>query len=69
MLRKKVKTKQKNKLGDILDAIGTSLLGNLLTGRGVKTKILNRWVIKEVDETIRKHQDFYCCLIHWLIFN
>ena len=53
-----VKTKQKKKQEDILDALGASLLGNLLTEKGVKTRILKRWVIKTI-ESIRARQDFY----------
>ena len=37
-----VKTKQKKEQEDILDALGASLLGNLLTEKGVKTRILKR---------------------------
>ena len=63
-----VKTKQKKKQEDILDALGASLLENLLTEKGVKTKILKRWVIKAI-ESIRARQDFYYFFILWLIFS
>ena len=41
----------------LLDTIGASWLGNLLTGRGT---------IRAGESTIRAGQNLWCCLILWL---
>ena len=59
--------KQKNKKGGLLSmlfvTLGASLLGNLLTGKRVEAKILEREVIRASEETVRTGQSFYCCHI------
>ena len=48
---------------DFLGTLGSSLLGNLLTGKGVKAKIRRQGVIRAGEKTIRAGQDLWCCLI------
>ena len=63
-LMKPFKMKQKNKK---VDFSGVSLLGNLLTSKGVKrpnsSNIPGRGVIRAGEGTIRAGQNFQCCLI------
>ena len=42
----------------LLGALGSSLLGNLLTGKGVKAKIHGRGVIKTGEGRTRAGQGF-----------
>ena len=57
MLPKQLKMKQKNKktesFGMLLGTLGARLLGHLLTGKGVKAKILGEGVIRAGKGTIR----------------
>ena len=53
--------KQKNKNLDVCVLLGTlsaSLLGNLLTGEGVKTKMSERGVIRASEEIINSSESF-----------
>ena len=45
-------------LGMLLDTLGASLLGNLLTGKGVKVKVPGRGIIRASKGTDRAGQDF-----------
>ena len=42
----------------LLGILQASLLGNLLTGKGVKVKIPKQVVIRKRERTIRPEQDF-----------
>ena len=51
--------KQKNKKADFSACtVSVNLLGNLLTGKGVKAKILERRVMTAGKQTIRAGQNF-----------
>ena len=51
--------KQKNKKGDFSAwTVSANLLGNLLTGKGVKAKIPGRRVMTAGKQTIRAGQNF-----------
>ena len=61
MLANQIKMKQKNKNLDVCVLLGTlsaSLLGNLLTGEGVKTKMSERGVIRASEEIINSSESF-----------
>ena len=59
MLAKQLKMKQKNKKVDFSACtVSANLLGNLLTGKGVKAKILERRVMTAGKQTIRAGQNF-----------
>ena len=45
-------------LGMLLGILGAGLLGNLLTGKGAKAKILGKRVMRAGEGTIRAGQDF-----------
>ena len=57
-----LKIKQKNKEGRflsmLLGTLGASLLGNLLTGKGLKAKLPGRGVMRAGEGAIRVGQDF-----------
>ena len=72
-VRKTIKNEAKEQKAGFLDTLGASLLGNLLTGKGMKAKILGRGkgigkgIIREAEGaiatikrrgTIRASQDF-----------
>ena len=56
--------KQRRFLDKLLGILGASLLGNLLTGKGVKqSNIQVQRVMPAGEGTIRAGQYFKCCLI------
>ena len=62
MLAKQLRTSQKRQkdrfLSKILGTLGTKLLENLFTGKGVKANIPGSGVIRAGEETIRVGGDF-----------
>ena len=53
-VRKTIKNEAKEQKAGFLDTLGASLLGNLLTGKGMKAKILGRGVITAGKGIIRE---------------
>ena len=57
-IRNEAKEQRVGSLSMLLDTLGVSLLGILLTGKGVKAKIPRRGVIRAGKGTVRAGQDF-----------
>ena len=57
-IRNEAKEQRVGSLSMLLDTLGVSLLGILLTGKGVKAKIPRQGVIRAGKGTVRAGQDF-----------
>ena len=57
-IEKEAKEEKGEFLSVLLGTIGPSLLGNLLTSKGMKDKKPRQWVIRAGRQTIRTDQDF-----------
>ena len=58
IIKNEAKEQKVGFLSMLLGTLGSSLLGNLLTGKGVKAKITSEGILRAGKRTIRTGQDF-----------